>query len=89
MKETITKVIFRRWPKKEGNDVIALFPYLEEGRGCCLSYQRVGQHASASYFGCMRVTKPTRKNDKDVRNLFREITQRGYNLKVIKRKGKS
>jgi hypothetical protein len=44
-----TPVIFRKWPKSEGGDVIALFP-CDPGTSeyDCDSYQHIGQHGAAN-----------------------------------------
>lgn len=44
-----TQVIFRKWPKSEGGDVIALFPCdPATNEYDCDSYQHIGQHGAAS-----------------------------------------
>lgn len=45
--EAYTRVIFRVF--REGGEVIAFFPDLEEVRGLCSSYMHVGQHGAANY----------------------------------------
>lgn len=51
------QVIFRKWPKSEGGDVIAVFPEVEENFRCVASYQHVGGHAACSR-GIIDHTKP-------------------------------
>jgi len=75
------------WPKKNGGDVIALFPLIP-GRhdGECQSYMRVGQHGPAS-FNIMRCTKPAHGGEPDVDALKRELESAPYHyqLRVLKR----
>ncbi len=75
-----TKVVFRVF--KEG-DVIALFPYEDEGNNRCTSYQHVGQHSAADYWGVLDITRPATQEEYEP--LYKELTSFGYNLKVIKR----
>lgn len=78
-----TKAIFRRWPK-EGDGIIALFPALA-GDGSpanCLSYQRAGQHGTASV-ALMRDTLPATL--KEYSKLAAELRRAGYFLRIVKR----
>jgi hypothetical protein len=77
-----TEIIFRKW--KTG-DVIALFPGIASDAidgYYCLSYQRVGQHGGASP-AIVADTKPAKRAE--YKDLAQELTQVGYDLKVIKR----
>jgi hypothetical protein len=62
MKPQIQKVVFRRFSKKEGGQVIALL--CNTGRECLpgnvMSYMHHGQHSEASrYLGqCLRLASP-------------------------------
>jgi hypothetical protein len=90
MDEDITKVIFRRWPKSQGDGIIALFPEIPsdlEGR-FCLSYEHVGQHGGADYRAVIRMTKPVRGFSTRLEKLMEELQGRGYNLKIIHRRGR-
>ncbi len=80
-----TAVVFRRWPKKEGGRVIALFPYeAHDPHGMfCVSYERQGGHAGATYDGLIPRTKPVGVFDTDVKDLIHELTKIGYDLKII------
>lgn len=83
-----TVVVYRRFPKKEGNDVIALFPY-EPGTddpGTMSSYQHIGQHGSASMH-LVYETRPAKLEEPDVAALHRELESIGYRLVVRKRIG--
>ena len=79
-----TEIVFRVW-KAENNQVIALFPYIDEGHGHCSSYMRIGQHSSAHYAGMIAVTRPA--TPEEYADLFMELTSIGYDLRVLKRKG--
>jgi hypothetical protein len=83
--EQKTKVVFRRWPRSQGGQVLALFP--EEPSDFqafyCMSYERVGQHGAADYVRCLAVTKPATPNEYD--SLKKELESLGYVLDVRKR----
>ncbi len=87
-----TVVIFRRWPKKEGGGVVAIFPN-DPGTNdpyTCSAYEHHGQHASCDPNGMMRRTKPAKESDADVQELKRELENYGppdahYNLVVRQR----
>jgi hypothetical protein len=57
---TRTLVVFRKWPKAEGGDVIALFPYLPAtpDPALCDSFQHSGRHSAAEPVNLLRATKP-------------------------------
>lgn len=80
-----TAVIFRVWPQREGGDVIALMPYepaTSDGR-YITSYQHIGQHGAADYFGVMRDTRPA--TPEQFAPLKRELEQIGYRVNWITR----
>lgn len=79
----ITLVVFRRW--KDTGDIIALFPELPSDiyGFFCDSYEHVGQHGGADYYGVIQATKPA--SNKDAKELARELTRIGYRLKPIRR----
>jgi len=83
----VTEVIFRKFSKKEGGQILALFPYDTEGRyGQCNSYMHIGQHGTADYSGMMQSTKPA--TPAEYADLKAELENYGpeeahYNLKVI------
>jgi hypothetical protein len=70
-------VILRRW-RGQQPDVLALFPYLPEGRGTCVSYQHVGQHGAADYAHVVRETRPVAAGDPEAAALLDELRARGY-----------
>lgn len=84
---SITEVIFRKYPKKEGGQIIALFPYVcERSFGTCESYMHIGQHSTADYQGVMQSTKAAKPSEYS--DLKAELESYGpaetnYNLKVI------
>lgn len=76
-----TKVIFRKW--KPGA-VIALFPEIPaDSTGyAMLSYMHIGQHGACSYTAALynELASPAEYAD-----LYAELEQIGYKLKVIRR----
>ena len=73
-----TKVVFRKW-KNEG-DIIALFPEIDQGPGCCLSYMHIGQHGGADYSHVIKKTVPAQKEE--YADIEKELSFVGYNLNV-------
>ena len=83
MSDEITPVVFRRW--RDTMTVFALFPTLPsdyEGHFCD-SYEHVGQHGGADYFGCVHASEPVSLDE--ATDLKRELERIGYRLRVIKR----
>lgn len=78
-----TLVVFRRWPEKDGGDVIALFPEIEDRWPYCSSYQHIGQHGGADYRGVVDATKPAKPAE--YKSLQSELRSIGYNLKIRSR----
>ncbi len=80
-----TKVIFRQW--KIGCEIIALFPEIATDTigYNCQSYMRVGQHGAANPDIVNGDTKPAILEDGAVKKLIKELTDKGYNLEIIKR----
>ena len=80
-----TKVIFRQW--KIGCEIIALFPEIATDTigYNCQSFIHVGQHGAASPSIMLKDTKPANLEDGAVKRLIKELTDRGYNLEIIKR----
>lgn len=76
-------VVFRKW--KDGFGVIALFPEIPAdlyGR-YCESYEHVGQHGGADYWGVVMNSRPANKEESA--DLAEELTRIGYQLRVIKK----
>lgn len=83
-----TMVIFRRFSKREGGQLIALFPYeLDDYQGRkCISYMHTGQHSAADYGGLVDVTKSVRPDEPDAVALAAELeNQVGYRLVPVQR----
>ncbi len=80
-----TKVIFRQW--KIGCGIIAMFPEIavDTVGYNCQSFEHVGQHGAASPNIVATDTKPANLDDGAVKRLIEELTDRGYNLEIIKR----
>jgi len=74
------RVVLRRFC----GEVIALFPDIDEGRGQCMSYMRIGQHGAASR-NLPRASRPVDLSEPDAAALMRELIALGYNLHIVKR----
>jgi hypothetical protein len=76
-----TDVIFRKW--KENGEIIALFPheYWDDDKKECASYMHIGQHSGADYRFVLNKTVPATREE--YKELYDELTQRGYNLQVF------
>ncbi len=74
----VTEVVFRIL----NGEVIAMFPYIPEKiNSTCLSYMHIGQHGIA----CLSLIKETKfATLEEYQDLFNELENIGYNLKVIK-----
>ncbi len=84
MRKQRVKVVFR---KDDTGTVFALMPYEPaDYNGHCVSYERVGQHSSADYAGCIKASKPATKAE--AAPLLRELRRVGYSVQAISRKGK-
>lgn len=80
----ITPVIFRRWKKRHGGEVIAIFPadlagYQAHEASC---YQHVGQHGTVDMPAVIRCTKPAKDDDPDVLALRRELERAPYRYRL-------
>lgn len=78
-----TPVVFRVW--KEGGEVLALFPTLSSDIAdrYCSCYDRIGQHSSADYHSCIKLSRPA--GGMEAARLEKELHQLGYRLRVVKR----
>ena len=76
-------VVFRTW--RDIGTVIALFPELPADiyGDYCDSYEHVGQHGGADYWGVIRATTPV--EPEEFADLAEELTRIGYNLRPIRR----
>jgi hypothetical protein len=81
-----TQVIFRKWPKKEGGGIIALFPKIEHSHNLCRlceSYEHIGQHGGTDYHHVIRQTKPAK--EAEYASLQKELESIGYTLDIRRR----
>jgi len=78
-----TDVVFRRW--RDTGDVIALFPDIPSDYDgyFCLSYEHVGQHGGADFYGVVRATLPVESQEYE--RLAKELTSIGYQLRTVQR----
>ena len=75
-----TDVIFRKFK----DEILALFPYMiADYNGNVTCYAHIGQHSSANYNYIITNSKPI--HDPKNLNLYKELINIGYNLKIIKR----
>ena len=76
-------VVFRRW--RDTGGVIALFPEIPSDYAghFCLSYEQVGQHGGADFYGVVRATVPVAPQQ--YAPLARELALIGYRLRPLKR----
>lgn len=85
MKQETTKVIFRKWPKKEGGGIIAIFP--EEigdmSPYTCKMYEHVDQHGSGDPQLVIQGT--TLATPVEYADLEEELESMEYTLQVIKK----
>lgn len=83
----ITPVIFRKFSKKEGGEVIALFPTdlgTYDPYTCC-SYMHVGQHGSTDPQGIINCTKVAKPDEYESLKRELESAPYGYRFKVYTR----
>jgi hypothetical protein len=83
-----TNVIFRKWNKKMDSHkgIIAMFPDEDWGAGLCLSYEHIGHHGGAVYNHVVNNSKLAKPEEYE--GLKRELSEIGYKLKIVQRKGK-
>ena len=76
-------VVFRRWG--DTGDVIALFPEIPSDifGFYCDSYEHVGQHGGADYYGVVRHTNPATPEESAA--LAAELQRIGYRLVPVRR----
>ena len=80
-----TPVIFRKWCGT--SDIIALFPSVPSSMvtpAHCLSYEHVGQHGGADYYGVM--SKTVLATSDEYASLLKELETIYDDLKVYKRR---
>lgn len=84
--EPVTRVVFRKWRKKYGSGVIAIFPDEKDvTRGTVQMYEHVGQHGHGSYSDV--ISRSTLATPEEYAGFKRELESSpyNYNLKVVKR----
>jgi hypothetical protein len=79
-----TVVMFRKWPEREGGDVIALFPYVpaDDYGLYCQSFMHLGQHARANLGRVIEVTRPATPDEYAALRRELESPPYGYRLAV-------
>jgi len=87
-KRKITKipVIFRKWSKSKGGEIIAIFPTIlgTNSPYTCEMYEHVGQHGAGDPSGVVSTTK--RATPTEYAGLLKELHRIGYrNLVVVAR----
>jgi hypothetical protein len=74
----ITEVVFRKFQ----GEIVALFPYeIADHKGSIMSYAHIGQHSAADFI----IYSSKLATEIEYHDLHNELTQIGYNLKVIKK----
>lgn len=91
MPKEIVAVVFRKWGKRNGGGIIAVFPEYSNGynnrcynRDTVMMYEHVGQHGEGSYYGVIQRTTPAKPEE--YADLKKELEQIGYELKVRQRR---
>jgi hypothetical protein len=82
--EPKTVVIFRKWSKKEGGGILALFPYEQASPRFCSSFEHIGQHGGADLLGCIQRTKLA--TQEEYTSLKRELESAPYRYRLEVRK---
>jgi len=86
-KPTGDRIVIRRWNKAQDEDqgLIALMPDAPANYGHVVAYETIGQHGEASFPDIMRITKPVKGTEQDVKDLLAELESIGYNPRPMKR----
>ncbi len=79
----VVPVVLRVWRPEGG--ALALFPTLPSDNygHYCNSYEHIGQHGGADYYGCLQKSRPAK--GEEAAELTRELKRIGYRLRVVKR----
>ena len=77
------RVIFRKWGKVNGGDVIACLPDNNANPGMMVMYEHIGQHGDGDYCGLLGRTTPAQPHE--YASLLAELTSIGYDLQVMRR----
>lgn len=80
-----TIVIFRVWGRQNGGSVLAIFPAepYSDNEALCMSYEHMGMHSGADYYGCLARTRPAKPEE--YASLRRELEGLGYTLRVVQK----
>ena len=79
----LTKVVFRKWRRNLGCDIIALFPEVpaDNAGNLCSSYEHIGQHGAADYNHVVsKLSQPAKPAEYAA--LKQELETLGYCLEV-------
>ncbi len=79
-----TRVVFRRYPEKDGGDILAILLDVPANRARVTCYQHIGQHGEGDYFRMMGDTRPARPEE--YASLKSELERIGYRVIVRKRR---
>lgn len=76
-------VMFRKWPKKEGGDIDAIFPTIPGTNDpyTCTIYAHVGQHSSGDPVAVIQRTKAAKPSE--YTDLMKELHSIGYRKLVV------
>jgi hypothetical protein len=78
--------MFRRYPKREGGDIIAIFPDdIATLDGCVTVFLHIGGHGAGHYHHIMANTKPAKLGEYGPLKAELEGPHYNYNLLVVKR----
>lgn len=81
-----TVVIFRVWKHEHAGGVIALFPEDVNESGSVQSFEHVGQHGPADYYGVMKRSRAAFPHEYAALKQELERPPYEYTLKVVKRR---
>jgi hypothetical protein len=81
--EETTDVVFKKFPVRDGGDIIALFPGVAGTNDpyTCSSYMHIGQHGSAT----VDLARLSRATEAEYASLARELRSLGYVLKIVRK----
>lgn len=80
----VQPVVFRKWNKRHGGDIIAILPGGPVNYGMVMMYEHTGQHGEGDYWKVVGQSKPAKPSE--YKELLRELHQVGYrNLRPARR----
>jgi len=77
------RVIFRKWGKRNGGDIIAILPDNPSNLGYVMMYEHIGQHGEGDYYGVVSRTKLA--TPEEYQDLLAELKQIGYKPRIMTR----